>query len=748
MWGQIETVSNVVASRNPAGSTLLIGTSVTFSYTAQGTTPFTQKWYKTGNPTELGSGPTFAISSAQVADSGTYSVVVTNPGGNSTSNVVTLNVVNPLPAFSDQPDPVAGKVGSDITLSVVSAGQEPLSYRWLKGTAAVPGGTSATLTLYQVGLLDAGLYRCEVSNVVAGRPNKLLSSQALVTIAQDNIPAARVVVRASPTGSTTLTASYTETGVLPANKATLQWKKDNVTIIGATAKTLKITTPVALATPVLYICEVQAVGVALPVQAATTQLYVVSQAPVLLDTLGLNMPDGVVGNDYTYQVPFETTTALNAPASFTAIGLPSGISLNRVTGLISGRPLAITKVGGAKIKITISNGVLPNDVSLEDTIEVAAMPTNLAGTWVGPVGRDVLSQNLGGRLEMTVARTGVISGKIYLGTAIHSLVGSVQSDRLTSSATATINIKRLISQAPLVLTFDLANNVLSNGSVIAGAQTLSFEGWRNKWLATPLVATAADYMARYNMLLKLSDNADVGVLAIPQGTSFASFTVAKDGKFGFVGKLADGEAITGSTFIGPTGQAFMFQTLYKSVPVGSFLGKITIDSKSNSAPGDNTLTGTANWNRPANLANTNPLYRSGFGPVDLGIEGGAYAAPVSPLQVLNFISGDNNATVTVTDGGLVDANSFDDIVEAASIKIVGRANNVITVANVRAKNVKLTATATTGVMAGTIFPYTKSMKLEGLIVPRVTGLEAVGFCLFDVPSSVPLSRVSGKFELK
>jgi hypothetical protein len=245
------------------------------------------------------------------------------------------------------------------------------------------------------------------------------------------------------------------------------------------------------------------------------------------------------------------------------------------------------------------------------------------------------------------------------------------------------------------------------------------------------------------MLLELADLLDVGDLDIPQGKSFASFSVAKDGKLTFAGKLSDGESITFATFMGPNGEAFIFQTLYKTTIKGSLLGDILIDSKGNADASDNTLLGNASWNRPPNNVK-NTLYAAGFGPVDLSIEGGAYVVPASPKVLLDLTPGTDNATLTVTDANLEDPETnADDIIEAATIAVGSK----ITVANTNALGITMTAVPATGVISGTIKPGTKPEKLEGLVVPVNGELLGVGFFLTDDSSFEPARRLSGAFTL-
>lgn len=729
-------VSNVVATRSPNLATLFSGTPVTFSYTAEGTAPLTQEWYKVGSTTVLGTGPTFTLPAAQVTDSGQFYVKVSNAGSNANSNNVDLSVLAVIPSFSDQPDAACVTVDSNVTFTATATGQGPLSYRWFKGTTTIPGAITDSLTLYGVSLKDSALYRCEVSNVVSGKPNKVLSNQALLTVVQDNTPVARVVVRTSSTGSTTLSLAYAESGVATLNKARLQWKKDGAIIPGQITKTLKITPLQVSANPVLYTCEVQATGVANPTVGASTELIVVNEAPLITNALALNMPDGKVGEPYLYQVPIDAALA-KTPATFSAV-LPKGLVINRFTGEITGRPQAITLSGKPfKVTVTVSNGVLPNAVA-SDTIEIAPLAPNLSGKWVGPIERAPLSQDLGGRFELDLQPTGAASGTITLGAVVHRFAGGLVPDPVNNTHTVTMTVKRLINQPPLTVSFSLSQNLLTDGAIKDGTEIVTFEGWRNRWLATPAAATAADYLANYRLRLQNDDPLVVGNLDYPQGISFASFSVAKDGKLTFMGKLADGELITGSTFVGPTGQAFMFQPLYKTVSRGSLLGKFEIDTKANADVKDNILSGAANWSRPANLVK-NTLYAEGFPAVSLDIKGGAYTAPLTPLQVLNIANGTNNAEVRLN-GAALNVNG-NDVTETASITTGSK----ITVGNVGLLNIKLTAVPTTGAFGGTLVSRTRTEKLEGMIVPIEGVMTGVGFFLVNDsnPITAQTKRLSG-----
>ncbi len=95
------TASNVPPNitADPVGADVAVGESVTFSFTAEGSTPFTYQWSFGNTDIPLATGPTYTISSATRANAGTYKVKVTNAYGDDTSAVATLGVFDAIPGI-------------------------------------------------------------------------------------------------------------------------------------------------------------------------------------------------------------------------------------------------------------------------------------------------------------------------------------------------------------------------------------------------------------------------------------------------------------------------------------------------------------------------------------------------------------------------------------------------------------------------------------------------------------------------
>lgn len=134
----------------PQGGEIFTGQSVTFTATATGTLPLSYQWRFNGVPLAGATGSSFTRASAQLADAGLYSVVVTNAGGSATSASVALQVTPPQPgAFNSVELTPNGVVRLVLTGSAGATYQLETSTNlthWLPlATVALPTGTAEYL---------------------------------------------------------------------------------------------------------------------------------------------------------------------------------------------------------------------------------------------------------------------------------------------------------------------------------------------------------------------------------------------------------------------------------------------------------------------------------------------------------------------------------------------------------------------------------------------------------------------------
>jgi len=107
-------------TNQPADLTVGEGQNAVLSVSALGSTPLSYQWRKNGNNIPGATNSTLAFSPAALANSGNYTVVVSNASGNVTSEVATLTVLQNAPPVAEILTPVTGTTyvaGTNINFS-------------------------------------------------------------------------------------------------------------------------------------------------------------------------------------------------------------------------------------------------------------------------------------------------------------------------------------------------------------------------------------------------------------------------------------------------------------------------------------------------------------------------------------------------------------------------------------------------------------------------------------------------------
>lgn len=176
----------------PAAVAVTEGNVATFAVGVAGSGPMTFQWRKNGSNIVGATAAAYTIAAVTVADAGTYSVVVGNAVGNTTSQAATLAVApatgTPVlapPVIAVPPSGLVVAPGMSGTLGVTAQGSGPLAYRWFRNGAEVVGQTGASYTIAAASALDVGTYRVEVSNaagtVLSGGSQVLLLGAPAIT---------------------------------------------------------------------------------------------------------------------------------------------------------------------------------------------------------------------------------------------------------------------------------------------------------------------------------------------------------------------------------------------------------------------------------------------------------------------------------------------------------------------------------------------------------------------------------------
>ena len=331
----------------PAGGLIrATGSNASFSVTAAGSAPLNYQWRLNGVSltnsarTTGANGTNLAVTALLIADTGSYSVIVSNVYSSATSQVATLSVFMP-PGISVPPQDTAVIVGSNAVLSVTATGSTPMGYVWRKGGAVlsnggrISGATTNRLTITATTTNDAGGYSVAISNIVGS----VTSSVATLTIL---VPPTIT----SPTNTTGrqgefLSFTNTATGTMPIT-------------FGAEGL------PAGLSIdPVSGVIEgVPAVSglIDAAIFATNAAMTTTGHLEFTLTTgiPGIDSPlsaTGKQGQDFSYTIT-ATNLDVGSPISFSTDILPDGLVFDPATGIISGVPMVY---GIHQITIGVTN---------------------------------------------------------------------------------------------------------------------------------------------------------------------------------------------------------------------------------------------------------------------------------------------------------------------------------------------------------------------------------------------------------
>jgi uncharacterized repeat protein (TIGR03803 family) len=214
---------------------IAVGANTFFSAAVIGSVPLTYQWQFNGASLTDGNGiagsltSSLSVSDAQLTNSGSYQLIVTNAYGSATSSVVTLSV-DLAPAITNQPQSQAVVAGMDAMFSVGASGTGPLLYQWQFNGTNLASATDSRYTVSAAQASNAGNYSVVVSNAVGS----ITSSNAALTVASPpvitNQPKNLNVVLGN--------GSILVVGVIGTAPLSFQWVDGGTNVPGATNRTL------------------------------------------------------------------------------------------------------------------------------------------------------------------------------------------------------------------------------------------------------------------------------------------------------------------------------------------------------------------------------------------------------------------------------------------------------------------------------------------------------------------------------
>jgi hypothetical protein len=148
-----------VITTQPTNQVVTNGAIVNFSVSATGDALFYQ-WQFNGTNISGATNMTFALANVQVADSGNYTVIISNSVGITLSSAASLNL---LPFITAQPQSRTVLIGDSVTFNVTAGGSGTLNYIW-HFNGSVVGGNASSYSKSSVQTNDAGNYYVTVGN--------------------------------------------------------------------------------------------------------------------------------------------------------------------------------------------------------------------------------------------------------------------------------------------------------------------------------------------------------------------------------------------------------------------------------------------------------------------------------------------------------------------------------------------------------------------------------------------------------
>ncbi len=417
--------------------------------TAAGTvgTPFSFVITASGSPTAYTASPLPAgltIVAATGAITGTPTTVgttavllgATNASGTGNATLtITVAAAGVAPVITNNPLTAAGTVGTPFSF-VITASGVPTSY------AASP--------------LPAGLTLVAATGAITGRPTA--TGTTVVLLGATN---------AAGTGNATLTITVAAAGVAPSIT-------NNPLTAAATVGTPFSFTITATGSPTSFTASGLPLGLSLnsvtgvitgtPIAESTSTVQLTAQNAAGADSATLTVTVAAASvapiiSNYpltaaaTVGTPFSfTITASGPPTGYAASGLPPGLALNALTGVVSGTP---TTAGTAVVTLTVTNSAGIDTASLIITVAPAAVAPIITSPTSAPgvVGTPFVTY----LISATGLPTSFAASGLPAGLTINPLTGAINGTPTTAGTSfATIQATNSTGTNSIILTITIA----------------------------------------------------------------------------------------------------------------------------------------------------------------------------------------------------------------------------------------------------------------------------------------------------
>ncbi|GEP45945.1 hypothetical protein BGE01nite_52360 [Brevifollis gellanilyticus] len=419
--------------------------------------------------------------------------------------------------FVQEPKPALCQPREVVAMSVEVEGTRPYTYRWLKDGQIIPGATSSTLWSKA-----GGSYQVEVTNP-SGTILSTPVSQVIYNWEKPNL----VTV---PGGSGELSLSISGPG------AEIQWEHDGLPLSDGSDYS-GVNGPVLTVNNVQEYLELHA---HITLESGGTTLEASPRFQVSPSVLNegeipwseMDSPDAPFLKVGTRT---EFTYILSVPATYTFANLPPGLQ-GSASGVVTGVP---KKAGAFNTLVTASFGGVTVERISRLTVQGVGPAAGIYFGWLDA--REELPH--GGSVTLDVQASGAFTGIVQVGPSRTPITGVLPGEGAGASAPTPISGTPYVGWLQANGSPKWFSVKFREASLPASA---SFEVGAVMLIRAHGPQITAPEAGKYTVGLLNEGSEEV------LGSGYATMNISKKGAASYVGKLADGSAIIGSSWMSDT----------------------------------------------------------------------------------------------------------------------------------------------------------------------------------------------------